>query len=237
MYGERYQAWKGWSTESFGTLSLVETRYLDAEIRKIRVSLNAKPHVLEIGFGNGSFLKYALERSWQISGIELDPDLVKRAIGLGITAKVASNLEGIQAESLDMVFAFDVMEHIPRDDLPTFIKDVYRSLLPGGIFFARFPNGDSAIGLPHQNGDLTHLTPIGKSTVFQLAAISGFDVLRVSGTAAPLNAGSVAYTLHRLFSNPYKAVTNFWKNLMYFPAAPVNFTSPNLVAVFSKPAD
>ena len=46
-------------------------------------------------------------------------------------------------ESFDIIMAIEVLEHVKEDKL--FIKNVYETLKPGGIFFMTTPNGDHVI--------------------------------------------------------------------------------------------
>jgi 2-polyprenyl-3-methyl-5-hydroxy-6-metoxy-1,4-benzoquinol methylase len=43
-------------------------------------------------------------------------------------------------ESFDIIMAIEVLEHVEEDDL--FIKNVYKTLKPGGVFIMTTPNGD-----------------------------------------------------------------------------------------------
>ena len=57
-----------------------------------------------------------------------------------------SDLSNLKGDNYDLIVAFDVLEHIPQEDLPSF-KKVQRLLKEDGSFIARFPNCDSPFGL------------------------------------------------------------------------------------------
>ena len=235
MYGDEYRDWKGWSGDLFGVVTPVDEAYFNAEVKKFG-PLTASPiRVLEIGFGNGAFLAYATKRGWDVVGTELDPGLVSAATARGFSAFTVGDLSRFDSNSFDFVVAFDVLEHIDRTALEQFVTDVGRVLVPGGRFLARFPNGDSPVGMPHQNGDLTHVTAIGRFAVLQLGYAAQLEVVSLSGMAAPLRANSLIRTTHRVITGPLKYLINLTKNVLYFPATPVDFVSVNLVAVFLKP--
>ena len=65
-----YRAWKNWSDEHFFHCDPIEALYFRAEIGE---SLAGKK-VLELGFGNGSFLRWASDQGAQTFGTELDED-------------------------------------------------------------------------------------------------------------------------------------------------------------------
>src|SRR5689334_17214144 len=63
-----YLRWKGWSDERFGELTGRQRRYYDWHVKR---ALGGAPcdRVLEVGFGNGTFLHYCRNRRWHIVGI------------------------------------------------------------------------------------------------------------------------------------------------------------------------
>jgi 2-polyprenyl-3-methyl-5-hydroxy-6-metoxy-1,4-benzoquinol methylase len=94
-------------------------------------------------------------------GIEANLELVNIAEHLGYKALHSDEMYAINADQFDLIAAFDVLEHIPQSEILNFLSQVKRMLKNGGVFIARFPNGDSPFGLANQNGELTHVTAIG----------------------------------------------------------------------------
>jgi 2-polyprenyl-3-methyl-5-hydroxy-6-metoxy-1,4-benzoquinol methylase len=169
-----YQDWKGW--KDFGVLTPSRARYFARELAVLGPLRNKR--ILEIGFGNGSFLRFAQAQGSEVTGTEVIPELLRAARDAGFQVSESPALFGdrSQAGSFDAVVAFDVIEHIGIDALPGFFAAVNGVLKPGGTFVARFPNGDSPFGRRYQHGDLTHKTVIGAGMVTHLAATSGFTV-------------------------------------------------------------
>ena len=179
MQGEysHYQDWKQW--QDFGSLAPSQARYFARELAMLG-PLRGK-RILEIGFGNGSFLRFAQQQGSEVQGAEVNPELLQAARDAGFQADESAALfsDARSAGSFDAVVAFDVIEHIGMDELPGFFAAVNGMLKPGGSFVARFPNGDSPFGRHYQHGDLTHKTVIGTGMVAHLAAMSGFQVRAV----------------------------------------------------------
>lgn len=172
-----YRDWKHW--DDFGSLTPSQARYLRRELSMLRPL--AGKRILEVGFGNGNFLRFARDNGAEVQGTEMIPELVEAARKAGFHVSDGSDVLGVRsrAGSFDAVVAFDVLEHMDKDELVQFFGAVHAQLKPGGVFLARFPNGDSPFGRRYQNGDLTHKTAIGSRLVEHLAAVSGFRVVAV----------------------------------------------------------
>ena len=231
-YGEAYLNWKGWRSDNFGELTKLQKRYFDAEIRKSKFGSHKEIRVLEIGFGNGSFLAYARTRGWDIVGIEANNDLVQTAIDHDFNAICTDSLTTFEDRTFDLIVAFDVLEHIGQEDLLNFLSEVKRIQKNNGVFIARFPNGDSPFGLMYQNGDVTHITTIGSIKARYFVDVLGVDLIFLGGEAQPLFSGSLLVTTHRLFALPIRKLANLLVNLVFLPGRNVAFSSPNLVMIF-----
>jgi SAM-dependent methyltransferase len=236
-YGSEYLDWKDWNPETFGVLSKHEEADISAKLRKSKAVLPPRCRVLEIGFGNGSFLAYGAKRQWEMHGTEVNAGLLERARQRGFRVVHADSFNLFPDNHFDMVAAFDVLEHLPQDDLLNFLRDIQRVLVDGGVFIARFPNGDSPFGSFFQNGDPTHMTAIGSLKVRYLARELGVELVYVGGEPQSLFAG-LPYFAHRILAIPTKYLMNLFVNLIMFPRYEVSFFSPNLVSVFRvvKPA-
>jgi cyclopropane fatty-acyl-phospholipid synthase-like methyltransferase len=174
MY-EGYTRWKRWQGE-FET-SDRDARYFAAELDGVELS---GKRVLEIGFGNGSFLAWARRRNAEVTGTEMIDALVEHARSKGYDAQAAS-LPTLLAtgRQFDLVVAFDVFEHWHKDELVANLGLLHTLLARDGLLLARFPNGQSPFGRVYQHGDLTHVTALSSSSVTQLAQMTGFTVERI----------------------------------------------------------
>ena len=72
-YGNDYLQWKFWGCSNFGGITKSESAYFSAEIKRTKYCFSKNSKVLDIGFGNGSFLSYALKKT----GISLESKLMK----------------------------------------------------------------------------------------------------------------------------------------------------------------
>ena len=220
--------------KKFGNLSKSERTYFKAEIKRTKHPFPPNSKVLEVGFGGGTFLRFAKERQWEITGTEINRYLVKAATENGYNVINTNDLSNIDDNSFDLVVAFDVLEHIDQADLLNFTNEVYRILKKGGSFIARFPNGDSPFGLRNQNGDITHVTIIGSGKVNYLAEKCNMEIIYLGGVAHPIIGVSLVLFIHRLIFSPLKKILNLVINIMFFPGHNIAFCDSNLVLIFRK---
>ncbi|MHB8921536.1 MAG: class I SAM-dependent methyltransferase [Halothiobacillus sp.] len=98
--------------------------------------------LLDVGFGNGGFLKLASEMGWHAEGIDFDPKAVAVAKARGLNVRCASAADlSDQNEQFDIITLSHVIEHV--HDPITLLKDLYRLLKPGGILWLETPNINS----------------------------------------------------------------------------------------------
>jgi SAM-dependent methyltransferase len=103
--------------------------------------------------------------------------------------------------SLDVVVAFDVIEHFMRDELLGFVDEVRRVLRPGGRWIIHTPNAESPFGGRMRYGDLTHELAFTRHSIGQLLLSSGFSSVRCfEDTPVPHGVKSAArWVLWKLF--------------------------------------
>lgn len=139
--------------------------------------------VLDLGCGHGALLHFAREAGYtNLRGVDGSPEQVAAAQRLGIEGVAEGDLrEALAAQpdaSLDVVIAFDVIEHFTRDELLPFVDEVCRVLRPGGRWIIHVPNGESPFFGSIRYGDLTHELAFTRTSLAQLLLASGFAEMR-----------------------------------------------------------
>lgn len=177
-----YDSWKGWRA-TFSP-SADEAVYYAAELRGIALE---DCSVFEIGFGTGAFLGWAESQGASVMGSEVTPALAKSAEDRGLRLIPADfeNHKILASESLDLVAAFDVFEHLSMDTIAAKLRAIDAALKPGGHLILRYPNGQSPFGLASQHGDATHVTALSRAKIEQLAAGTALVTTRYGGAARP----------------------------------------------------
>jgi len=170
-----------------------------------------------------------------MTGIEVIPDLVQLAQDSGYQAISSEQTADLLANSFDLVVAFDVLEHIPQDDLPNLLSLIFQKLRPGGLFIARFPNGDSPLGLPFQYGDMTHVTVIGSGKLRYLAQQAKMNVVLCGAQARVIRTGYWRHTVHFAFSVVVIWILERVVKFIVTPHLRITLFSGNLVAILQTP--
>ena len=111
----------------------------DAQCRHLPRPPTDGARLLDVGFGNGGFLKIASEMGWNAEGIDFDPKAVEvaRARGLNVSCASAAELS-IRNERFDVITLSHVIEHV--HDPIALLRDLYRLLKPGGCLWLDTPN-------------------------------------------------------------------------------------------------
>jgi hypothetical protein len=154
------------------------------------ITSGSLPRLLEIGFGNGSFLGWAKSLGGEIFGVETNAQLNARARQFFGSDGFFDDLRDFRLDPLrgrlTHVVAFDVIEHISIEHLPGMFERIAELLCAEGRLILRFPNGDSPFGRMIQHGDPTHVTTIGRFKLIYLARNAGLEVTEIRAPALPL---------------------------------------------------
>lgn len=92
--------------------------------------------VLDIGSGIGLTDRHLSGHFTNLHGIDVEEDVVKKASACnpGVKYNLYDGLNlPFEDNSLDMVFAINVMHHVPPDNWNNFVKEMHRAVRSGGI--------------------------------------------------------------------------------------------------------
>jgi len=151
---------------------------------------------LDLACGTGALL-YTLELQGfrNLVGVDLRAHALEAGRRLVqaefVEADVITYLREAKTGSFDFISAFNLLEHLPKDALPSFLEDLRRVLAPGGSFIAMVPNALSPFGASTRYWDITHVNAFTPASVVQLAQISGWP----DGSAEFREVGPLPYGL------------------------------------------
>lgn len=200
-----YEDWKKWNSNSFGKTSKFEQAYFDNVSKLVKLKKHSK--ILEIGFGNGSFMAYANNQNYEYVGVETNQNLVKFALEKNFLAY--DSLQALPRNGkYELIALFDVIEHIREDEIVEFLKALSNYLEDSGSIFLKFPNGSSPFGLDNQHGDVTHCSIITLSKLNFWCLDAGLKIKFHRGSIAPfifkhnflkLPSRIIKLILHKIF--------------------------------------
>ena len=133
--------------------------------------------VLDIGCGRGEFLGLLRAAGIPARGIDVDPEMVAFCRGEGLeveAAEAVAHLAEVADGSLGGIFAAQVVEHLPAQDIVRLLELAAAKLAPGGVLVLETVNPLSFVALRHYFADLTHRQPLVPETLALLARGAGF---------------------------------------------------------------
>jgi len=104
--------------------------------------ISSDASVLDVGFGDGSFLERAANAGWTVTGVDSDLVTVHAAKkrGLNVLHGGIETLDDMSSH-FDVITLSHVIEHV--HDPRAVLRRAYRLLKPGGIIWLETPNIDS----------------------------------------------------------------------------------------------
>ena len=116
---------------------------IDRWVRNIAIPCPGA-RLLDVGSGNGEFLRLASRLGWEAQGLEPDPSAaaVARSVGLCVQEGHLPDT-GLASDYFDAVVLNHVVEHL-HEPLRS-IEEVFRILVPGGKLWMTTPNLESPL--------------------------------------------------------------------------------------------
>jgi SAM-dependent methyltransferase len=119
---------------------------------------------LDLGCGRGEWLGILAEHDWAAHGVDLDEGMLAACREAGLSVARSDALTTLRAQpdnSLALVSAFHLVEHIPFDDVRQLIAEALRALQPGGILILETPNPENlSVGACSFYLDPSHARPL-----------------------------------------------------------------------------
>ena len=150
--------------------------YFDAKSRHIFKENRNPGKLLDIGCGNGEFLKFADKAGWQVVGVDFDEGAVTEAKSGGFDVRLGG-VEVIGSEErFDFISLSHVIEHVYNPE--ELIYTCYSLLNEGGALWLETPNIDS-VGYALYKSNWRGLEPPRHIMIFNIKSLT--DILLKSG--------------------------------------------------------
>jgi SAM-dependent methyltransferase len=156
------------------------TRTEHARLSLLMAHARPPGDLLEIGPGQGSLARAAVQAGWRYRAIEASPALIDelRRQGLEVIEAWAPPIPAPD-ESTDVVYADQVLEHMSGiDGARAFVAEARRVLRPGGTVFIVVPDYLKERGF-FWDVDYTHNFVTTERRVRQLLYDGGFEIAQV----------------------------------------------------------
>jgi SAM-dependent methyltransferase len=105
--------------------------------------------MLELGCGTGRMTHSFARRFAEVCAVDISPEMLARAREIHAEQENirwllgnGSDLSGIDSDSMDLVFSYLVLQHLPNESLVCqYIREMLRVLRPGGTVLFQFNGG------------------------------------------------------------------------------------------------
>ena len=142
------------------------------------VETGPKPIALDLGCGRGEWLELMGELAFEAHGVDLDSSMLRACESLGLSASYGDALQSLvdlEDDTLSVLSAFHLVEHLPFEVLNALVKEALRVLRPGGLLILETPNPENlTVGANNFYIDPTHERPIPPPLLAFLPAHHGF---------------------------------------------------------------
>jgi 2-polyprenyl-3-methyl-5-hydroxy-6-metoxy-1,4-benzoquinol methylase len=155
----------------FGSLSRIYGSILPAD-RSTRI--------LDAGCGEGSFLAFLKSEGYtNLHGFDLSEENVEICLNAGLGFVQRFNAleldEYPPSGEFDLIFALDLLEHLPKEMASRFIELARGRLKKGGKLVVQTPNMGCVYAQFHRYNDLSHEFGLTEKTARDLFMVGGFS--------------------------------------------------------------
>ncbi len=129
---------------------------------------------LDIGAAGGGNTRVLRDHGWHAAALEYGADGAEVAHGRGLaTMRSDATVLPLADDTLDLVMAFDLLEHLEDDD--ACVREVRRVLSEQGVFLVAVP-ADPALWSAHDDAVL-HVRRYTRETLASVLTRNGFDIV------------------------------------------------------------
>ena len=143
--------------------------------------LDAGSKILDLGSGRGDWLRLLSKEGFNPVGVEVNKVFAERTREQGfevIHSEMMVHLARQPDDSLDLITAFHLIEHMNADKLIRLLDEIKRTLKPGGRVFLETPSPENlVVAACNFYADPTHHKPVNPHTLVFILKTMGFTDL------------------------------------------------------------
>ena len=137
-------------------------------------------HILDVACGYGAYLYYLNRLNFTNAfGIDLSLENINLANSIGVHNVMQQDLfdylDNLEANSLDVILAIDILEHLDNHEIFKFITQAKKVLKTGGSIIIHTPNANSPFFGRIRYGDFTHKTAFTPRSMKQIFRSEGLS--------------------------------------------------------------
>ena len=231
-----YSRWHDGSDQDYTNATLMYTKVLGDFVTK-----DKSQNVLDYGCGSGLLVNYLQKFYQNVEGVDASKELIE----IGLKRKLPLKLVRIEdfdewaasnISKYDLIFLFDVLEHIPVEIQFEFLQKLTKTLNPNGQILIKVPNANGIIPSRWRYIDWTHTSIFSEESLEFLTENVGLKKLEYLPDETSLK--------RKLPLIPRKGMLNYYvKKLYRFIHAYIlyletgtryNNLGSNLLGVFKK---
>ena len=137
--------------------------------------------VLDMGCGDGTFIKLLEERGYSAIGIDTDSAMIQKCKdeNLHVFRTDAISFLKKNKKSFGALICSHLIEHIPFDDLNSFLKKCHEAMYENGLLLIITPNINNLGGSAYFWNDPTHVRPFTIKSLHKLITKNNFKIVRI----------------------------------------------------------
>ncbi len=179
-YSTHYSIYHNHSDEEY----LCMSEWFWNELKHFNIKTSKSTRVLDIGCGTGFFLNACKKLGMKhIKGIDNSIEQIEQCKKKNIEAilvKSALDFLSKDTDTYDLITAFDVIEHLPKNELLDTTHLIYERLSSEGSFILQVPNAKSIIAPGWLYNDITHNMSFTNVSIEILLKNAGFSTVIIA---------------------------------------------------------
>ncbi|TPJ55205.1 MULTISPECIES: methyltransferase domain-containing protein [unclassified Mesorhizobium] len=160
---------------------------------------------IDLGCGRGEWLEILTEAGLTAVGVDFNESMAQGAVDRGLRIEPQDAIEYLRGQADDsvaIISAFHMVEHVSTDYLIELLDECLRVLTDDGVLILETPNPENISVATHTfHLDPTHKSPLPPSLLEFLVEQAGFSetaILRLNG-APMIEAGPMESSVHLMF--------------------------------------